>query len=457
MSVTDRQSGITTEHISRIEGACRSLNVFLFVRPTEYDTTRLIQQGYATKSMSVHDKSSNWGPMAGFVPCDQFFSKKYIGVANPNPHFHDHGPARVVQLKLTDALVECHDKMTLVSGARGATTRIYRSPQAESSVARAIEFQLEKAGDGWNVFWLSSGKKVPLYVWGYVVNGTPTPVTGDYDLWMVAPHMSWWKLHLQAVGVVDEHGSSGATLLITWLLAKLNEACGRADNPVFNHGAEAQNYGFTQALDSRFAMFTPAGTSRMVDRSDMPEILNDLQNAAYLMYWNKRYGEMDPRLSGQAYPMAGLLKELSGQLEKLGRPGQGGVLRHLASKDQKLRDIVDIRLFYNRLKQIDAGLQTRSKPKVLRVGEREDLLPDYLEKAGERTFAAQRALQQAVVDATIGGGESDLDRLESWIDQNIDHVFTLCESFGEAPGTGGGPESGFLLQKIPGTSAYKRA
>jgi hypothetical protein len=72
-------------------------------------------------------------------------------------------------------------------------------------------------------------------------------VTGDYDLWMVAPHMSWWKLHMHSLGVRDEHGSSCATLLDTWLPGKLNEACGRQDNPVFNHGAEAQHYGFTQA------------------------------------------------------------------------------------------------------------------------------------------------------------------------------------------------------------------
>jgi hypothetical protein len=44
----------------------------------------------------------------------------------------------------------------------------------------------------------------------------------------------WWKLHMHTVGVKDEHGSSCATPLNTWLLNKLNEACGRAGNPVFN-------------------------------------------------------------------------------------------------------------------------------------------------------------------------------------------------------------------------------
>ena len=459
MSVSDRDSGVVASHIGRLEDACQNLNVFLFIRPTEYDSTKLIEQGYATKSMSVHDKSSNWGPMAGFVPCDQFFSKKYIGAPNPSPAYHDHGAAKVVQLKLTDSLVNGHDRMVRVEGAtREPNVRIYSTPRADNQTARGMKFRLEKGDGGWAVFWLSGEQKVPLYVWGYMVNGAPTPVTGDYDLWMVAPHMSWWKLHLQVVGVQDEHGSSCATLLNTWLLNKLNEACARQENPVFNHGAEAQNYGFTQAIDKRLAMFTPAGGSRMVDRSDMPGIIGDLQNAGYLVYWNKRYGESDPHLSGGAYNMGviPMVKELGSLLGKVGTGGSS-VLNHLAKNDQKLRDIMDIREFYNKLKSVNDGLATRGKPQVLSVGEGADLPPDYESKRGEKTFAAQRALQAAVIESTMGGGESNLDALEGWIDKNIGHVFALCEGYGAVPGANGmGAESGFLLEAIPGTGSYKR-
>ena len=47
---------------------------------------------------------------------------------------------------------------------------------------------------------------------------------------------------------------------------------GRADNHVFHHGAESQNYGFTQAIDDNVAMFTPCGTSEMVNVSILPEV-----------------------------------------------------------------------------------------------------------------------------------------------------------------------------------------
>ena len=40
------------------------------------------------------------------------------------------------------------------------------------------------------VYWNYRAKQsepVPVYVWAYAVQGVWTPVTGDYDMWMVAP------------------------------------------------------------------------------------------------------------------------------------------------------------------------------------------------------------------------------------------------------------------------------
>jgi hypothetical protein len=451
MSLSDRESGIVARHIPELEKACKDLNIFLFVRPTEYDSTKLIEQGYATKSMSVHDKSSNWGPMAGFVPCDQFFSKKYIGQPNPNPDYKDHGPAKVCHLRLTDLLVKKHDKMTLMEGAFSRDSRTYKG-KTDNARAREIVFELKRAVDGWDVYWRGGGRTVPVYVWGYVTGSGKKPVTGDYDLWMVAPHMSWWKLHMQIVGVKDEHGSSCATLLNTWLLNQLNEACGRADNPVFNHGAEAQNYGFTQSLDRRIAMITPAGGSRMVDIGDMPKILADLQSAAYLVYWNKRYGEVDPKLSGQALSIDGIR---GSELSKLIEQGSG-IVQHLAKKNEKLSDILDVRKFYKQLNESMITMDRRRVAQFLAVGDKLDLPPDYREKeGGDTSFAAQKRLQQASV--RLGGGGQDILELEKWVDKNISDIWQLCEAFGAAPGSGAlGPESAFMLERIPGTMSYKR-
>src|SRR5690606_38506280 len=88
---------------------------------------------------------------------------------------------------------------------------------------------------------------VPERLWGY--NGTP--VTGDYDMWMVAPHISALSGGADIFSNKDAHGRSAASGFTTKFIEALNIACNRKERPVFNHGAEAQNVSFTQAMDKR--------------------------------------------------------------------------------------------------------------------------------------------------------------------------------------------------------------
>jgi hypothetical protein len=302
MSVINVDAGITTKHIRDIERTCRELNTFLFIRPSTKETMQLIDQGYATKSMDIHDKSSDWGPASGFVPCDAAFSKALKGTPNPNAHYHQHGDAIPVQLTLTENLATpgSNSKLALFKDLPSTSTERYVKAEPAGTGPKSTIFKLEKNDGEWAVSWMNKQQAVPLYVWGYQTGQGVKPVTGDYDLWMVAPHISRWSQHLQVKGIKDSHGESGATEFITWLLEELNESCGRLQNHVFHHGAESQNYGFTQALDLRLAMFTPVGGSEMVDLSELPAVLVDVQNAGYLVYWNKRYGEDDPHLMGSA-------------------------------------------------------------------------------------------------------------------------------------------------------------
>jgi hypothetical protein len=303
MSVLNVDAGITTKHIRCIEWACKDVNTFLFVRPSTQDTMRLIDQGYATKSMDIHDKSSDWGPMAGLVPCDPAFSKALKGSPNNHPHYHDHGEAKVIHLKLTENLAnpDTNPKIRVADGPATPTVKFVRAEPALATGPKSKIFKFEKKGLEWEVSWMDGQTAVPLYVWGYHTAAGLKPVTGDYDLWMVCPHVTRWSQHLKVMGIQDSHGESGATEFITWLLEDLNKRCGRADNHVFHHGAEAQNYGFTQALDTKpLVMFTPTGTSELVNLKDLPAVLVDVQNAGYLVYINKRYGEDDPHLMGSA-------------------------------------------------------------------------------------------------------------------------------------------------------------
>ena len=166
----------------------------------------------------------------------------------------------------------------------------------------------------------------------------------------------------------------------------------------------------------------------MVDRDDMPAILADLQSAAYLVYWNKRYGESDPKLSGQNFTLDGIkASELTKLLQRIGGPRGDGVIKHLAKKNEKLSDIVDIKKFYVQLKNEMIDMVSRRDPNFLEVGNVKDLPPNYTDKlGGEGSFEAQKRLQAAVVK--YGGGGKDIDALENWVDEHIADISILCEA-----------------------------
>ena len=86
MQEFEKRSGVAQDHVEALRRVCAERKVFLFLRPTDPASTRLIKEGYATKSMDIHHKSSNWGPMAGMVPVDPAFNKVFgVTQQNPNP------------------------------------------------------------------------------------------------------------------------------------------------------------------------------------------------------------------------------------------------------------------------------------------------------------------------------------------------------------------------------------
>ena len=484
--ITEQESGIVDAHATAIASTAKAENTFIFVRPTEYDSTILIRAGYATKSMDVHHKSSNWGPMAGFVPCDPAFSKKCEGKPNPQEHEHKHAAAHPVQLSLKPELLAEHQKIEFQPGYLLAATgggdklavpyiakRIKPGSAVSEAQAKFEAFQsggslpeykfctakptdfgnkstlfclIQKAGQ-WLVYWVQwegeVGRLNPLRVFGYPQNGTLNPVTGDYDLWMVAPHFSHFDTHAATRLEKDVHGESAASPFTLSLIEKMNASCGRSENPVFNHGAEAQNYGFTQALDWNLAMFTPGGTSYMVRMNEMAGILGDLQKAGYLVVVNKRYGEVDPRLMSSAdkrgvpalseirAELDGLFKELD-EIKKTANAGQvaqhvqataakgqaqmpGMMKNEIAVMAQRVQAQRTLGTEQSRIYRFHKSLLDflGSQKTQLQVLSSADLPP------GSKTYEMQtmtlhRDLQQLLVSATTGSGQSDA-KLGEWL------------------------------------------
>lgn len=426
MSVLNEVAGITTEHIAAIEQTCRTLNTFILVRPSTKETMQLIGEGYATKSMDIHHKSSDWGPASGFVPCDPAFSKALTGSPRKDLKGKPHGAAQVVTLCLTDKLANPSTNPKLVLDPKrpsNANERYVKAAGGGVSGAKSKTFKLVKKGGEWEVSWLDGEEAVPLEVFGYKAGGKVVPVTGDYDLWMVAPHISRWSQHTQVMGIKDEHGESGATMFITYLLRQLNDACGRSDNHVFHHGAESQNYGFTQAIDTNLVMFSPTGTSEMVNISDLPAVLVDMQSAGYLVYWNKRYGERDPELMGNAFGggvtggggsgVDGLIAEAKAVREVTG-PGLKGELaksplvqKALLGRGGEAGKIQSIQNFHKTLMSQMELLNKQGLGRPLQKLQVKVHIPESVLQAAEADFKERHALQQQLQAAVMKLSEMD--------------------------------------------------
>lgn len=292
---TAKNSGITNTHRPAIHEVCKEENTFLFIRPSEEATMRLIDAGFATKSTDIHDKSSNWNLTAGLVPVDQAFSKRRTGDPDDKIHPHDHGEAKPVHLVFKQ---EQFSKLWSAGHFEGVSK--VKTGTCVKDLKTYEHFHATQKTDVCFLYEKSSGKvfwrwrphlvgkttdPIPMYVWAY--NGIP--VTGDYDLWMVAPHVTnpdWGIIE----SVTDLHGRSAAAKYTTDLMKKLNKRCYRPDNPVFNHGAEAQNYSFTQERDETIAMFCPGSQSpKSVPWDDLPKVLHDLLRNGYVVIRNPKW------------------------------------------------------------------------------------------------------------------------------------------------------------------------
>ena len=82
----DRQSGLVLTHIEQMQVLADFHRVVIMMRPVNQHATGLIEQGCVPKGMPIKAKSSDWGPMAGYIPSDPSLSKQWATyVTNASP------------------------------------------------------------------------------------------------------------------------------------------------------------------------------------------------------------------------------------------------------------------------------------------------------------------------------------------------------------------------------------
>jgi len=167
-----------------------------------------------------------------------------------------------------------------------------------------------------------------LRVWQYATDKGPQPVTGDYDLWMVAPHTDSPLIEnkdfpylVQPKMVQIYGGRTTTTQFVKDTFLDMNAYLGRQNLAVFHHGPESNNHYFLQDLEAvTFIVpkrksnekpyqhaFTGSISSAKVDDKDESPLaltLKELSEDGFILLMNPLYNEK-VRASNQAFTTVG--------------------------------------------------------------------------------------------------------------------------------------------------------
>lgn len=241
-----KNQGIPPEYLQKMQEVSDNEGVLIAVRPVEKICRTLISEGYGSKGLHIKGKSSNWGPMAGFIPVDQQFSKlagnpEKIAAYNqknhdaihvkknaPQEHLHISGN-RIGELKEMGMMNNVRD----VSPAAGYNKAIAFESTPKQGATQTFEAHQREDGQ-WEVFSGIGEQREKLMV---------IPLTADFDLLFVHSHYEDVDLGQQdkkkpfhpTLGIVSDKTTS--------VIDALNErfARGGPENNMVHHGADTEN------------------------------------------------------------------------------------------------------------------------------------------------------------------------------------------------------------------------
>ncbi|WP_455872396.1 anthrax toxin-like adenylyl cyclase domain-containing protein [Serratia proteamaculans] len=185
----DKFSGIPKEHREVFLEYAKKNNIIFGFRPVSPIATTLIKEGLPTKGYHIKGKSSDWGPQAGFICCDQSLSK-LAGRHNDIKSYNEKvqqciksghanaGPLVISAERLSE--LQKNNFIELSSGVEGNLELKSKSPDGQVHTFSAL-----KQGEH-NYKIMKQGQEVKI-LYHHVVN---KPLVPDYDMLLIAPHIS---------------------------------------------------------------------------------------------------------------------------------------------------------------------------------------------------------------------------------------------------------------------------
>jgi len=264
-----KDSGLVKSHVEQFIQVAKDSNTILMFRPVNPMSTGLLEDGTSAKGLNVHGKSSDWGPMAGYIPKDQNLCKKHgdptaiqKGISDNNHSLHeDKERVSALPLELTSSRFNYLLEKNLIQPSNEKGEPISESPsdgprffinggglsETSKSGNNNYVFKFDPTSEGsFKVAFMSRGEQKPV-VGGPISDWQPLEVMGDakiskaltadYDVFAMLPKLGDGSLvgksvqeeRLQVLRsrrdeLKQEIGTTGGTEAQTMQLKALNRA-----------------------------------------------------------------------------------------------------------------------------------------------------------------------------------------------------------------------------------------
>jgi hypothetical protein len=210
-----KENGMIKKDMVAASQVADRLNEVIIFRSTGPWSRRWIELGYPTKNFHVKGKSSDWGPQAGFVPYDGYYSKvgsntkKAAKGTEANNDGISHHFTATTPLTLTEKEIRMQntdteeepprkaiDSVFPIAGSKDMILLATRTGDNKQHAFRAVfnpgsnAYGIEALDEKWgtNPFKLIDKRGTPLLMMTSSEAGANNrPMTGDYDLMSVCP------------------------------------------------------------------------------------------------------------------------------------------------------------------------------------------------------------------------------------------------------------------------------
>ncbi len=346
------EHGIVDSHLSILSDLAKKNNVVFGFRPVNPLATQLLEQGYPTKDLNIKGKSADWGPMAGFIPVLQRFSKTAGNTeeikksdAEINDCIHK-GHAVSIALVINKERLDMLCEMKVISSkVRKGADKIsihaeknnqqyvftaelsYRNQIAEYAIAHQGEplHVLAKPGEGKNPARALSADydlllfAVPLAQFGHQDNFKSSTNTGKAIADNLLRNLK--KIGVEAddqkenFSVQDNAAKATSRLLknrmtvdkeeldrgiisprLNKFIPEINKALGRTnDNGVVQHGADTQNPYTVIADNYPSVIFLPkrvghyGGVVMARNKTEATQIYKEIKDSGFQFFGNDKW------------------------------------------------------------------------------------------------------------------------------------------------------------------------